>query len=181
MGELVLQQLRQHGGPPLAQGVGRAARPGKNPARLAYERKRRFESHGTGTFGPQQRGDLHLAAHGFAEIGHSPGGDVLGIGLETVGRVEQDGGYGGRAEAVKELTVDLGHRRGRLARPHYGQETDRVVHRCHPKVPRARPIACQPATSGPAASGSTAMTTRPWETMSRSYSSQSGCSPEIWE
>ena len=71
---------------------------------------------------PPQLDGLDLPAHAGGEVLDGPGRDVVGVLLEPVGRVEEDGRTGVGIELLEELAVRFDHGGRRLTRAHDGEQ-----------------------------------------------------------
>ncbi len=121
--ELLGQELREGRTLPLAQRVGGAARPGEDVGRIGDGGQRPFPRDGV-VVGVSPRGHLDGMAHRGPEVLLGLGRDVVGVLLEAVRRVEQDGvTRPGGPHRLHHPPVGLDHRRGGLARSHDRQQS----------------------------------------------------------
>ncbi len=118
---------------PDAQRVGRATRPGEHPAGRAHGGERAVALGTVEAVAPGERGDG--PPHVAREVVHGLAGDVVGVLLEPVRRVEQQ--RRPVARRAQHRPVHLDHRRSRLARAHDDQRAA-AVHRM--LVHESRPI-----------------------------------------
>ena len=77
---------------------------------------------GSAPVDPPQLDRLHRSPHAGGEVLDRPGRDVVGVGLKSVGGVEEDRRHRVGPEPVEQRPVGLDHGRRRLPGPHDGQQ-----------------------------------------------------------
>ena len=130
--QLLGEESRDLGPPPLAEGVAGTPRTGEDVVRLVDAAVRGFLLDLGGALGPAQAGQLEGVHDAALEVLLGLRHQLVGVLLEAEGRVDEGGTRALAAHPLDELAVDRRHGRGRLPRAHDAEDAG-GRHLTHPK------------------------------------------------